>query len=261
MEKNYKAFYENANRESVYSYGAEADAHPFNKVLLLVKEHYIQRSNPKVLEIGAGNGRFQDIFDDYTGIDVAVNLKRFFHKKYEVIEDGKPYPFEDKEFDVIFTNAVFEHILDINFALKEMGRVLTDGGIIVFNPAWQCRPWAANGYQVRPYSDFGIMDKLYKASIPIRDNILFRLCHVMPKRFWHLICFIVNKKKYVDKLVYKKIQANYEVFWQSDSDACNNMDIFISMLYFKANNYEILNYSSLMSQFFARTNEIILRKK
>ena len=130
----------------------------------------------------------------------------------------------------------------------------------MFNPAWQCRPWAADGYQVRPYSDFSIFGKLYKATIPIRENLIFRLSHVMPKRFYYLYRFMINKNQFINRLKYKKIKANYEKFWQSDSDACNSIDPFMAILYFKANGFKILNYPTLKSQFLVRTNELVLTK-
>jgi SAM-dependent methyltransferase len=210
--------------------------------------------------VGAGNGNLQDIFEDYIAIDITENSKKYFHKPYIVIKDGDVYPFENKTFDLIFTNAVFEHIPDINLALKEMIRVIKDDGYIIFNPAWQCRPWAAEGYPVRPYSDFNIWRKLYKLSIPLRENILFRLLHVMPTRLFYLIKYILNKDNFKGNLIYRKIEPNYEKFWMSDSDACNNIDPFIAILYFKANGFHIVNYPTIKDQFLVRTNELILKK-
>jgi len=261
--KNYVEFYEKQDRENIYAAGLEAENHQFFSVLNNIKK-YLKENNItklKVLEIGAGNGRFQDVFDNYTAIDITENSRKFFHKKYVVIEDEKPYPFKDDEFNLVFTNAVFEHIPNINLALKEMIRITKQGGYIVFNPAWQCRPWAADGYPVRPYSDFSFFGKIYKATIPIRENLLFRLSYIIPRRLFFLILFLLSKEFFKNKLIYKKIKANYEVYWMSDSDACNNIDPFMAILYFKANNLEIVNYSTLLKQFLIRTNEIILRKK
>lgn len=123
----YIEFYEKQDRENVYSAGMNPKEHKFNNVLTSVAKIF-NTSNPKVLEIGAGNGRFQDVFEDYTGIDITENSRKYFHKKYVVVEDGKPYPFKDKEFDLVFTNAVFEHIPNIDIALKEMIRVTNKGG-------------------------------------------------------------------------------------------------------------------------------------
>ena len=147
----------------------------------------------------------------------------------------------------------------IDFALKEMIRVLKPSGNIIFKPAWQCRPWAAKGYPVRPYSDFNFFGKVYKFSIIIRENLLFCLCYTIPKRFLHLLKYSINKKSYKNRLRYNKIIPNYEKFWMSDSDACNSIDPILAILYFKANGFQIVNYKTTISQFFIRTNEIILK--
>jgi hypothetical protein len=130
----------------------------------------------------------------------------------------------------------------------------------LFNPAWQCRPWAAEGYQVRPYSELNILGKIYKASIPFRENLAFRLMHVMPKRFFFLSLFVINRGLFKKRLFYRKLKANFETFWQSDSDACNSIDPFLAILYFRTNGLDIVNYHSLVKQFLVRTGELILRK-
>ena len=219
-------------------------------------------TDKKVLEIGSGNGRFQDVVADYSGVDISEDLQRFYHKPFFVIEDGEPYPFQNESFDFVFTNAVFEHVPNINLALSEITRITKrGGGMILFNPAWQCRPWAANGYQVRSYSDFNILGKIYKAFIPFRENLVFRLMHVMPERFFFLLLFVVNRALFKKKLFYRKLKANYETFWQSDSDACNSIDPFLAILFFRANGFEILNYPTLLKQFLVRTGEIVMRKE
>jgi SAM-dependent methyltransferase len=234
----YTTFYENADRDNIYSSGLVDGNDKFYSILLDIQNKYIINKKPKVLEIGAGNGRYQNIFEDYTAVDITENSRKYFHKPYIVIKDKAPYPFKDNIFDLVFTNAVFEHIPDINLALNQMIRVCN--GIIVFNPAWQCRPWAANGYPVRPYSDFNLFGKIYKVSILLRENLIFRLSYTMPKRLYYLIKYIINK------LIYSKIKANYNFFWMLYSDACNSIDPFIAILYFKANNFKILNYSTLI---------------
>ncbi len=142
-----------------------------------------------------------------------------------------------------------------------MNRITKRGGGILFDPAWQCRPWAAKGYQVRPYSDFNVLEKLYKASIHIRENLAFRLSYVMPKRFFFMILFMLNRKIFRKRLFYRKLKANYLTFWQSDSDACNSIDPFLAILFFRANGCEILNYPTLAKQFLVRTGGILMRKK
>jgi len=259
-DRKYTSFYNRQERASRYSGGLDPTKHKFFKILLDAKSN-LEIDRPEVLEIGAGNGRFQDVFECYTGIDITENSRTFFHKPYLVIVDKEAYPFDTGKFDLVFSNAVFEHIPNLDFALHEMIRVTKTNGRIIFNPAWQCRPWFADGYPVRPFSDFNLRGKIYKLTIPIRENVLFRLMHVMPVRLWHLIKFHINPDSYREKLFYNKIKANYEYFWMSDSDACNSIDPFLAILFFKANDLTIINYPTLISQFLVRTNELVIEKK
>lgn len=82
----------------------------------------------------------------------------------------------------------------------------------------------------------------------------------MPKRLFFLSLFVINPGLFKERLFYRKLKANYETFWQSDSDACNSIDPFLAILFFKANGLEIINYPTLVKQFLIRTGEIILRK-
>jgi SAM-dependent methyltransferase len=257
--QGYERFYNEVDRARVYSSHRDPESHHiFSKLKTIIEKYYL--SDKKVLEIGSGNGRFQDIVADYVGIDVSETLKGFYHKHYLVVRNGQNYPFENETFDFVFTYAVFEHIPDINHALKEMIRVTKKEGIIFFNPAWNCRPWAAKGHLVRPYSDFDFWEKLYKVTIPIRESILFRILHIIPKRFFYTIRFFINKTKFQEKVNYRKLKPNYKVFWQSDSDACNSIDPYSAILYFKANDLKILNYPSLLRQLLVKTDELILQK-
>jgi len=214
----------------------------------------------KILEIGSGNGKFQDIVENYTGLDIVEDLKKYYHKPYFVLDSSGIYPFNDSFFDAVFTYAVFEHIPNINLALNEMLRVLKPGGVILFNAAWFVRPWAAGGYAIRPYKDLSFREKIIKFLIPLRNNLFFRLLYVVPKRIFRTFLFLVNKKNFYN-LKYKKLKANYKKFWDSDSDACNHIDPHSMILWFFAHNCEVLNYPNILKAFFVRTGSLIIRKK
>lgn len=60
------------------------------------------------------------------GIDIPVKFKKRYPKITAVHYDGSAFPFEDKTFDVLWSNAVIEHVGDRNkqlFFLKEIRRV------------------------------------------------------------------------------------------------------------------------------------------
>jgi SAM-dependent methyltransferase len=256
----YQRFYDEVDRETKYSKRANTEDHAVYPLLVRCIEKY-NLQNSKCLEIGSGNGRFQDIVDDYTGIDVSDTLNKYYHKPFVSISHSQPYPFDNESFDFIFTNVAFEHIPNIDFALYEMKRILKDDGIVYFKPAWNCRPWAADGYQVRPFSDFTIPGKTYKLLIPILDNIVLRFLIIFPKRLYYFAKYLLNNNMFQERLKYKKLKPNYEHYWQSDSDACNSLDIFLTILYFKANRYDVLNYRSWISQIMLGNSELILRKR
>lgn len=214
-------------------------------------------SAKKCLEIGSSGGFFQDMVEDYTGTDIAESLARHYHKPYK-IADGSRYPFPDNTFDAIWTFHVFEHIPDLQTAMLEVVRLLKPGGVVFFAPAWQCRTWAADGYEVRPYSDFGWRGKLVKASIPLRNSIWWRSLFIFPKRIVRQAAYALGQR--VEAIKYKKIKANYEIFWQSDSDACNAIDAHDAILWFKSHGCVCLSHPTATSALLFRHGGLVLRK-
>jgi len=193
----------------------------------------------KCLEIGAGHGVFQDCVEDYSGTDIAPELSAYFHKRYRAARDGV-YPFDDGEFDAIWTIATYEHIPNLDQALEEIHRLLKPGGVLFFAPAWQCRPWAPGGYARRPYSELNLRGKLIKAAIPLRESLPYRLAHIMPKRICRHLRFLLGRRYRTMKC--RKLQPNYDVHWTSDSDACNHMDPHDAILWFESNGFECLSH-------------------
>ncbi len=262
MKTNYKNFYEKEARGT----GSVKDLAAANfDIINFIKKFGL--SKKRVLEIGSGNGMCQDVVEDYTGIDVAESLSKSYHKPYFIIEDGKKYPFKDEYFDAIFTRVTFEHIPDINFALKEMLRVVKKGGFILFNMAWWVRPWVSKGLGVRPYRELNWKEKVSKCSIPVRENLVFRASWIFPLRLFHIIQFLINKKNFKNNLRLQKLEPNYELFspesfvdYGGDSDACNSVDPHSMILYFMANNCKIINYSSLLRAFSVGYATLIIKK-
>lgn len=211
----------------------------------------------KFLEIGSSIGALQNIVQDYTGTDVAENLKKHYTKPYYVVEDDK-LPFEDETFEVVFTFDTYEHIINLDQMMDEMIRVVKPGGYILFQPAWQCRSWHADGYPVRPYSDFNILGKLIKFSILLRERKVYRFIKLFPKRVIRHLFFILGFKP--NKLNYISIKANYDHFWMSDSDACNSIDGHDAILWFKNKNFKCINYPNTITQLFFISKTLIFKK-
>ncbi len=214
-------------------------------------------ANKRCLEIGSSGGSNQDLVEDYYGTDLAPSLGASYHKPYRAIE-GTRYPFDDSMFDAIWTIAVFEHIPDLQAAMLEVVRLLKPGGVVYFWPAWQCRSWAAEGYPVRPYSDFGLRGKLIKASIPLRESVVWRSLFLFPKRIWRHFGFLLGRR--YAEILYRRIQANWETFWMSDSDACNSIDPHDAILWFESHGLKCLSHPLHREALLVRTGSLVFRK-
>jgi len=189
-----------------------------------------------VLEIGSGRGYLQDIVENYTGLDISPNVARFYHKKF-IVGTATALPFPDDSFDGVWSIWVFEHVPNPEQAFREMRRVTRDHGVIFLLPAWNVEPWAAQGYSVRPYSDFGPIGKLIKASIPFRSWREVRAAGILSVRPLRALMARFGPTT----LRYERLQPNYEEYWGADSDAVNSIDIYEGALWFLSRGDECLN--------------------
>lgn len=115
-------------------------------VALFNQINAILRSTDRVLDFGAGRG--EHILDDeieyrrhlfnlrgrcahVEGCDVddAV-LTNPFVDHAEVLEAGRPFPYADDSFDIIYSRFVYEHIADPEFVARELVRIVKPGGVI-----------------------------------------------------------------------------------------------------------------------------------
>jgi SAM-dependent methyltransferase len=190
FDRNYRGFYERAFEGADYATGQESETHAFSESLIDFLSSY-RLLEGRCLEVGSGRGAFQDLVEDYYGIDIAWSAGKFLTKLFTVAS-ATDLPYPAKSFDAIWSITVLEHVPEPERALQEMWRVLKTGGYLFLAPEWQCRPWAAQGYAVRPYSDFGFRGKLIKASIPLRDSLLFRSLSIFPRRIVRLVTYLLT---------------------------------------------------------------------
>ncbi len=254
IEDRAKEFYDAQYAGADYAANSQSQQHNALKGLQGFIDTYDARGK-KCLEIGCGRGAFQDLVEDYTGVDYSDNVAPYLRKPF-VQCSAEELPFEDNTFEAAWTVWVFEHIPNMERALEETRRVLKPGGLLYFNPAWQCRSWAADGYPVRPYSDFGLKGKLIKASIPVRNSVLYRAMGLFPRR---VLRALAAKKPGPLPLQVKKIEPNFEHFWMSDSDAVNSIDPYETMLWFLSRGDEILSHPTPKSRFLVRGGAQVVR--
>ena len=250
-----KSFYEREYRGDTYANSIQpAESAYLDGLRTFIAQHNLQ--SKRCLEVGCGRGAFQDLIDDYVGVDLASSVRPYLHKPF-CVSSATELPFKDNEFDAIWTITVLEHVVDPEKALDEFRRVLRPGGVLYLAPAWQCRSWAAGGYPVRPYSDFDFKGKLIKASIPIRDSVFFRSIGIFPRRVFRLISFAF--KRFPTAFRYGTLMPNYDRFWMSDSDAVNSMDPFEAILWFVSRGDKCLSHNSWPQAFLVRTGAITIR--
>jgi SAM-dependent methyltransferase len=235
---------EGANDEASEAYvktgeAVAAASHVEERLRDFVRQHDL--TDKKVLDIGAGRGYLQDVVSDYTGLDISPTAKRFFRKPF-VLGSATALPFPDNRFDAVWSIFVLEHIPTPQQALLEMRRVVKDGGYIYLFPAWSCNSWAAEGYEVRPYSDFNLAGKLVKASIPLRNSSLYRAVYTTPIRVMRFGVFALSGAPL--RFHYNRLVPNYEKYWQGDSDAVTSMDRYEALLWFASRGDECLNCRS-----------------
>lgn len=249
-----KAFYDREFADANYTpIGAHAAGYP--ELEAMVREHGLAEHG-RCIEIGCGRGVYQDLVRHYVGTDISDTAGKNIRKVFKQCS-ATELPFQDGEFDGAWSIWVFEHVPNPEKAMEEVRRVLKPGGLLFFAPAWQCRPWAADGYPVRPYSDFGLGGKIYKAMIPLRNSVLWRSLFMFPRRAFRLLAWKLRGGPM--RFRFRTIRANYEKFWMADSDAVNSMDAYEAILWFKSRGDEILHPPTPLRQFLIRNGHIIVR--
>ena len=96
--------------------------------------------NPKqsILDLGCGTGKLTaqlaELCNEIVGVDASQNMvdkaKEEFNNMEFKVCDALALPFE-KEFDVVFSNAVFHWISDHDALLKSIHRALKPQGVLV----------------------------------------------------------------------------------------------------------------------------------
>jgi SAM-dependent methyltransferase len=242
--------YEETAKEAANLAGIATEVHRF------ATEYGLK--DKRVLEVGSGRGYLQDIVQDYTGLDISPAVADKYHKPF-VVGSATKLPFPDNSFDGVWTVWVLEHISEPERALMEMRRVLKPGGVLFLYVAWDCVPWAADGFDGRPYSDFNWRGKLVKASLPVRESPLFIASYLIPIRAIRWAQHGITRDPSNQRLRFRALEANYQVYWQPDSDAAISLDSFETFLWFRSRGDECLNCGSTIDELSTTRDPLIFR--
>ena len=115
----------------------------------------------RVLDAGAGTGRFSKLLADWganlVSMDLGENLLARIREKCKteaVVGSILDIPFPAGRFDLVFCTEVIEHTTDPRRAVAELTRVLAPGGRLVLtvpNRLWRPAVLVANALHLRPY--------------------------------------------------------------------------------------------------------------
>jgi len=148
-----------------------------------------------ILDFGCGDGRSYDFFKEilpdsnWCGVDIEISPEVNSRTRADatfVSYDGKILPFDNEEYDLVYSNQVLEHVRFPDIALSEIQRVLKEGGYFIgqtsqFEPYHSYSMWNFTIYgfkriveeaglkliQIRPSIDgFTLMERTYKGRPP-----------------------------------------------------------------------------------------------
>lgn len=255
-----KHFYENIfdqpYAETGFAHSESPEDHPYyHRLQRFIAQHGLAESH--CLEIGSGYGAMETLVSNYTGIDIAFSAANHLRSPFAVAS-GTELPFPEHSFDFVWSNYILEHVRQPEFMLAEMWRVLKPGGFLFLSAAWQCGPWLAEGYPVRPYADFNLRGKLIKASVPIRRTLLFRSCSIFPLRLIRVLTYLKNRTP--TTLYYRQLNPNYVQRWMPDSAAENSLDPFEVYMWYISRNAISLNYPTWLAGFLIRNGPLTFQR-
>ncbi|MFV0444360.1 MAG: class I SAM-dependent methyltransferase [Planctomycetaceae bacterium] len=250
------SFYSDIYRRSGYADFRDCNTHfAGTDVSRFVSEFRLETQH--CLEVGCGRGVFQDVVEDYTGVDLSPTVAAGMHKPFLAC-DATELPFDDGEFDACWSITVLEHIPDPEAALAEMRRVLRPGGLLFLKVAWHCRSWICEGIPVRPYRDLTWWQRWVKLTLPIRNSLLLRAASVLPRRLLRG-CFGWGRQDGSRPLPFAKLEPNYETFWMVDSDAAVSLDSFDVIQWFRQQGDDVLSHPTFRSAVLSRSEPVIIR--
>jgi len=122
------------NKQAFASHRLNLNESRLKKVFRMI----LEERPGNLLDIGCGNGDFSSLFikagwKPY-GIDLdAANIEQAKNKgvKAYAHDISKGLPFEDSFFDCVFAGEIIEHLIDTDFLINEIFRVVRPGGCAI----------------------------------------------------------------------------------------------------------------------------------
>jgi SAM-dependent methyltransferase len=128
-----------------------------------------------VMDLGCGRGDSVDVFRSYSndvdwvGVDIAVSPEVAARQRTDahfVTYDGHTLPFDDETFDLIYSAQVLEHVRHPDQHLREIGRVLKRGAVLIGSTS-QLEPYHSRSYW--SYTVFGYAELVADAGLRLEE--------------------------------------------------------------------------------------------
>lgn len=225
----------------------------------VIHEHFGSAIFLRVLDLGCGRGAMRDVHPGYVGLDLGGYPLRTYLQGYPRVQgDMQLLPIRDACIDVVLSFRALEHVPRPDRALAEIDRVLKPGGVAVLGPAWFCRPWIAQGINLRSYGDLDWSDKVQKASLIVRRRFWFTAGIGVVQR---LIRELQHRAFGTGAIFsYQRLEPNLDEHIQPDADAFVSMDPHAMILFWQAKGYTVFGADSFGRRVFWRGKPIVIKK-
>jgi|688.fasta_scaffold427404_1 SAM-dependent methyltransferase len=132
-----------------------------NKVLCKeIKIFSSKIKNKKILDYGSGDQRYRKFFinnNSYFSLDVKKSGYKKIKKNQPLIDGHikKILPIKESAYDIIICTEVLEHVIHLDFLIKEFKRILKKNGSILITTPFV---WAEHDipYDFRRFTSYGI---------------------------------------------------------------------------------------------------------
>lgn len=210
------------------------------------------------LEVGCGIGIFAQRVPEYVGLDYSLNalLAEGFEDYDRVCASGHCLPFQDAQFQLIFSLNTYEHVPKLDEAFRELDRVLKPSGYVILKPAWNCCQYNCDGVGHFPYSQLSVRNRVIKRALPLLRARLYKLMtRVPPRIFYEFLALRPHR------LRYRELRPRFDLFCKvADAEAFSSVDPFHAIRWFRSHGYTCLSHSSAVRRVLAGHDIVVMQK-
>ena len=139
--KHYESVFDKTNIHSVYNVSRNLSTETLNLWMDTIASQLNTENINSIIDLGCGTGRFTKALSDkfnckVTGVDPSVKMlsvakETVLSPQVQFIQgDTGKIPAENSSTSMVFLSQVYHHLNDLNAFIKEVSRVLADGGFV-----------------------------------------------------------------------------------------------------------------------------------